>query len=105
MANGILNRIRSSPIGDSIIASFKYDSGTSGPGKIYISKRLRGSTGWTTATPLLNSSGVALAVADAGFDFSYGHANGRWVLSATKSGSTESSVFISFDKMTSVREC
>ena len=105
MAGGILNRIHSSPLGDRILATFKYDSGTSGPGKIYVSKKLRGDTSWSTPTAIVNSSGVALSVADNGFDFSYGHANGRWVLSAVKYGGTDPTTFASFDRMTSVVEC
>jgi len=105
MAGGILNRIHSSPLGDRILATFKYDSGTSGAGKIYVSKKLRGDTSWSSPTAILNSSGAALSVADNGFDFSYGHANGRWILSAVKYGGTDPTTFASFDKMTSVVEC
>lgn len=105
MAGGILNRIKSSPLGDKVIASFKYDSGDSGPGKIYASRMLAGDLAWSTPAPIKGSDENPLSVTDDGFDISYGYANGRWVLTAVLNGDTEPSTFVSFDYLESVRKC
>ena len=103
MAGGLLNRIHANKYGDRISINFAYDSGTSGSGKLYVEKKKRGDTSWSSATPVLNSSGVALSVTDDGFDFSY--ANGKWILSAVKYGDTAKTVFVSNDSLSSVVEC
>jgi hypothetical protein len=105
MASTYYPRLRSNPNGDRIYIGFRYDTGTSGNGKLYKSYKGSGDTTWSTPAPIKDSAGADLSVVDSVFDFSYGFLNGRWVFAVKKAGSTDVTNFISFDNGTSVREC
>lgn len=90
-------RVAVGPNGERLYAAFKYDSGSSGPGKIRVVSRSAGGE-LTAEANALNTSGTAISFADDGFDISFSDDNhGAWTLIAYKDGETDVTIWASND--------
>lgn len=91
-------RIATSVNGTILFAAFKYITGSSGPGKIYVISYGPGDSSLPTAVVAKNESGSDIEVEDTQFDISYSNdQNGRWLLFCKRSGDTDLSHFASAD--------
>jgi hypothetical protein len=103
-ADCIQPRVATGPNGEKLLAAFKYDSGSSGPGKIRVISIDPGGSA-TTEADLLNTGAVAVSVADTGFDISFSNDNhGRWLFVCTIYGDTTISHLSSIDYGLSVTD-
>ncbi|MBS1703581.1 MAG: hypothetical protein JST12_18090 [Armatimonadetes bacterium] len=100
ITNGRFPTGSSNPLGDRLEAAFVYNSGTSGPGKIYVLYRSSGDTSFGGPVVCKDSTGTALSFADTSFHIHFGHDSAaRVILSANIQGETSPSSWFSTDAL------
>ncbi|HKU51057.1 MAG TPA: sialidase family protein, partial [Nitrospira sp.] len=93
------SRIAKSIAGVILKAGFRYNSGSSGPGKVYGQYRNPGDTAYSTLTVFKDDGGSDLVFEDDVFDLSGAPDSAdRWLLVARKSGDTDVTEFWSTDE-------
>lgn len=98
IADAYFPTIAKDPLGTLVALGFVYDSGTSGPGKVYMRRRGPGDTSWS-ASVAIQSGGVDMKFEPDTFHVSYDNQGpGRWVLVAKEEGASDVSEWYSTDE-------
>ena len=98
LSNPTWLRIKADPKGGVLRAGFVYDSGTSGPGKIFASYQSAGESSAPAYAAVKDDSNVAISFENIVSDFDYVPSTGTWWLSAVKYGETSHTDFYSSDE-------
>lgn len=93
----VAGRIHSNPDGETLAIAFRYNSGSSGPGKLYYRFQGPGDTAMSAAAAIVSSSGSAIDFEPESFGLSWDPSLGAWSLMAKKSGDPGPTRFYSAD--------